>query len=200
MKNDRAQDLPITEPRRGLVAHQNANPRLLPVCPSGNSRSVGKSPHVGLQAMKPQIVSVRLSIGIPALLIACGIAAGARLPYKIPFRDTLLYVAISVALVASIVIWASQTARRNIDIDINNRWIAFSFTAVFVFGFVAKDFRHHRRRPVFGLLSRHCWRLILQFSRTSSRRTNKSHFCWQFPCLLPRCLLCTSCWAFQVFR
>ena len=31
-------------------------------------------------------------IGIPALLFACGIAAGARLPYKIPFRDTLLYV------------------------------------------------------------------------------------------------------------
>jgi hypothetical protein len=32
-------------------------------------------------------------IGIPTLLIACGIAAGARLPYNIPFRDTLLYVA-----------------------------------------------------------------------------------------------------------
>jgi peptidoglycan/LPS O-acetylase OafA/YrhL len=47
------------------------------------------------------------------------------------------------------VIWASQTAHRNADIGINNRWIAFSFTAVFVFGFVAKDFRHHRRRPVF---------------------------------------------------
>src|SRR3954469_14818826 len=29
---------------------------------SGNSRSVGKSPHVCLQAMKPQIVSVRLSL------------------------------------------------------------------------------------------------------------------------------------------
>jgi peptidoglycan/LPS O-acetylase OafA/YrhL len=88
-------------------------------------------------------------IGIPALLIACGIAAGARLPYKIPLRDTLLYVAISVLLVASIVIWAAQTTLRNSDIDINNRWIAFSFLAIFVFGFVAKDFRHHRRRPVF---------------------------------------------------
>jgi hypothetical protein len=85
-------------------------------------------------------------VGIPALLVACGIAAGARLPYKIPFRDTLLYVAISVALVAGIVVWAFHSFT---DIDINNRRIAFSFTAVFVFGFATKDFRHHRRRPVF---------------------------------------------------
>src|SRR6266704_822489 len=42
-----------------------ANPYLIALgqsYPSGNSRSVGKSPHVGLQAMKPQIVSVRLSL------------------------------------------------------------------------------------------------------------------------------------------
>jgi hypothetical protein len=88
-------------------------------------------------------------VGIPALLVACGIAAGARLPYKIPFRDTLLYVAISVALVAGIVVWAFHSAHTNTDIDINNRWIAFSFTALFVFGFAAKDFRHHQGRPVF---------------------------------------------------
>ncbi len=90
-------------------------------------------------------------IGIPALLVACGIAAGARLPHKIPLRDRLLYVAISVALVAGIVVWAFHSAHThtNTDIDINNRWIVFSFTAVFVFGFAAKDFRHHRRRPVF---------------------------------------------------
>jgi hypothetical protein len=73
---------------------------------------------------------------------------GRGYPYKIPFRDTLLYVAISVALVAGIVVWAFHSAHTNTDIDINNRWIAFSFTALFVFGFAAKDFRHHQGRPV----------------------------------------------------
>jgi hypothetical protein len=41
----------------------NLTSGLLQTCPSsGNSRSVGKSPHVELQAMNPQIVSVRLSL------------------------------------------------------------------------------------------------------------------------------------------
>jgi hypothetical protein len=39
--------------------------RLVPACPlSGNSHSVGKSPHVGLQAMMSAIVSVRLLLAL----------------------------------------------------------------------------------------------------------------------------------------
>ena len=45
-------------------------------------------------------------IGVPALLIACGIAAGARKPSKIPNRDALAYVGIALAIVIGVVVYA----------------------------------------------------------------------------------------------
>lgn len=45
------------------------------------------------------------SHGIPAMLVAPGIAAGARSPTQIPLRDAILYVGISVAIVAGILVY-----------------------------------------------------------------------------------------------
>ena len=45
-------------------------------------------------------------VGIPALLVASAVAGGARSPTKIPLRDALLYVGISVAIVVGIVVYA----------------------------------------------------------------------------------------------
>jgi hypothetical protein len=45
-------------------------------------------------------------IGFPALFIACGIAAGARTPSKIPNRDALVYVGIAVVVVIGVVLYA----------------------------------------------------------------------------------------------
>ncbi|HXW90066.1 MAG TPA: hypothetical protein VEK33_05930 [Terriglobales bacterium] len=45
-------------------------------------------------------------VGIPAMLIACAVAGGARSPTKIPLRDAILYVGISVAIVVGITLYA----------------------------------------------------------------------------------------------
>lgn len=45
-------------------------------------------------------------VGIPAALIACAVAGGARSPTKIPLRDAILYVGISVAIVVGIAMYA----------------------------------------------------------------------------------------------
>lgn len=80
------------------------------------------------------------------------------MPSKIPGRDTILYVAISLGLVAVIAFLALYTNR---DIfDLNSRWTTIAFAALFVFGFVIKDFHIHRRRPRFwalfaGLIAAH---------------------------------------------
>ncbi len=44
-------------------------------------------------------------VGIPAMLIACGVAGGARSPTKIPLSDAILYVGISVAIVIGIALY-----------------------------------------------------------------------------------------------
>jgi len=44
-------------------------------------------------------------VGIPAMLIACGVAGGARSPTKIPLSDVIVYVAISVAIVIGIAVY-----------------------------------------------------------------------------------------------
>ena len=45
-------------------------------------------------------------VGIPAVLVASAVAGGARSPTKIPLRDAILYVGISVAIVVGIVVYA----------------------------------------------------------------------------------------------
>lgn len=45
-------------------------------------------------------------VGLPAALIASAVAGGARSPMKIPLRDAVLYVGISVAIVVGIVVYA----------------------------------------------------------------------------------------------
>lgn len=45
-------------------------------------------------------------VGFPALFICCGIAAGARRPSRIPLKDSLIYIGISVAIVICIVLYA----------------------------------------------------------------------------------------------
>jgi hypothetical protein len=47
-----------------------------------------------------------LLVGIPAVLVASAVGGGARSPTKIPLRDALLYVGISVAIVVGIVAYA----------------------------------------------------------------------------------------------
>lgn len=44
-------------------------------------------------------------VGIPAVLVASAIAGGARSPTKIPLRDAILYVGISVAIVVGILVY-----------------------------------------------------------------------------------------------
>jgi len=45
-------------------------------------------------------------VGIPTVLVASAIAGGARSPTKIPLRDAILYVGISVAIVVAILVYA----------------------------------------------------------------------------------------------
>jgi hypothetical protein len=105
--------------------------------------------------------AVLLLVGFPGFLILVGIAGGARIPTKIPGRDTILYVAISLGVVAVIVFLALYAAHTNRDIfDLNNRWTTIVFDALFAFGLVIKDLRSHRGRPRFwalfaGLLTAH---------------------------------------------
>jgi hypothetical protein len=50
--------------------------------------------------------TVLFLVGIPALLIASAVAGGVRSPTKIPLRDAILYVGISVAIVVGIFVYA----------------------------------------------------------------------------------------------
>jgi len=45
-------------------------------------------------------------VGIPTVLVASAVAGGARSPTKIPLRDAILYVGISVAIVVGILVYA----------------------------------------------------------------------------------------------
>lgn len=45
-------------------------------------------------------------VGIPTVLVASAIAGGARSPTKIPLRDAILYIGISVAIVVGILVYA----------------------------------------------------------------------------------------------
>jgi hypothetical protein len=45
-------------------------------------------------------------VGFPTLFICCGIAAGARRPSRIPLKDALIYVGISIAIVIGAVLYA----------------------------------------------------------------------------------------------
>jgi hypothetical protein len=44
-------------------------------------------------------------VGFPMLLICCGIAAGARRPFRIPLKDALIYIGISVGIVIGVVLY-----------------------------------------------------------------------------------------------
>jgi hypothetical protein len=44
-------------------------------------------------------------VGLPTMLVACGLAAGARSPTKIPLKDAISYVGISVALVIGMAVY-----------------------------------------------------------------------------------------------
>jgi hypothetical protein len=44
-------------------------------------------------------------VGIPAMLVASAVAGGARSPTKIPLKDAILYVGISVVIVVGIVVY-----------------------------------------------------------------------------------------------
>jgi hypothetical protein len=94
-----------------------------------------------------------LFVGIPGFLILLGIAGGARMPTKVPARDTLAYVGISVGVVAIVLLLAVYAARTNRDIfDLNNRWTTIIFGALFSFGSVIKNCRDHRHRAKFWLI------------------------------------------------
>ncbi len=48
-------------------------------------------------------------VGLPTLFICSGIAAGARRPSKIPLKDALIYVGISVLIVVGAVLYAAHS-------------------------------------------------------------------------------------------
>jgi hypothetical protein len=48
-------------------------------------------------------------VGLPTLFICCGIAAGARSPSKVPLKDALIYVGISVLVVLGAVLYAAHS-------------------------------------------------------------------------------------------
>jgi hypothetical protein len=97
--------------------------------------------------------AVLFLVGFPGFIILVGIAGGARMPWKIPGRDAILYLAISIGLVVVIAFVALYEARTNREIfDLNSRWTTVAFAAIFAFGFVIKDLRIYRRRPRFWAL------------------------------------------------
>jgi peptidoglycan/LPS O-acetylase OafA/YrhL len=97
--------------------------------------------------------AVLFLVGLPGFLILVGIAGGARMPSRIPARDTIVYVFISLGVVAVAILLAVYAVHTNRDIfDLNSRWTTIAFAAMFAFGFIIKDFRIHRRRPGFWLL------------------------------------------------
>ncbi len=92
--------------------HESPQPLTSDITPSPESfrvRHPGIITFVGIVIL---LVSARVSpvalffVGIPALLVACGLAGGARLPSKVPFRDVFLYVCVSVAIVVGILVYA----------------------------------------------------------------------------------------------
>jgi hypothetical protein len=60
--------------------------------------------------------AVLFLVGVPGFFILIGVAGGARMPSKIPGRDTILYVAISLGLVAIIAFLARYAAHTNREI------------------------------------------------------------------------------------
>lgn len=113
-----------------------------------------------------------LFIGIVAFLVACGIAGEARMPFRIPAKDMLLYIGISIVLVIGIALYAFHAAHAKTELfDLNNRWVLIVFTAALVFGSSIKNFRQHWHRPAFwaifaGLLVAHFEILLHVFPRT----------------------------------
>ena len=97
--------------------------------------------------------AVLLFVGFPGFMILVGIAGGARMPSKIPARDTIVYVFISLGVVVAAILLAVYAVHTNRDIfDLNSRWTTITFAAICAFGFIIKDFRIHRHRTGFWLL------------------------------------------------
>lgn len=84
-----------------LFPFRQVSPRLVTI-PEPYRRKARRSRMTTLAGFAVLIVSARFGtaalfiVGIPALLVACGIAGGARSPAKIPLKDAILYVGISV--------------------------------------------------------------------------------------------------------
>jgi hypothetical protein len=74
-------------------------------------RSVRNPAILTLTGLAVLMVSARFGavaiflVGIPAVLVACAVAGGARSPTKIPLRDAILYVGVSVAIVVGILVY-----------------------------------------------------------------------------------------------
>src|SRR5258708_39936111 len=79
--------------------------------------------------------AVLFLVGLPGFLILVGFAGGARMPSKIPARDTIVYVFISLGVVAVAIFLAVYAVHTNRDIfDLNSRWTTIAFAAIFAFG------------------------------------------------------------------
>ena len=120
---------------------------------------------VVLPASRSSIVGFFVLLVVIFSLLA--FLGGARSPVKVPFRDLLIYVALSLALVAGLFIYAvySSGHHRDIDSDFNSRWAVMLLSAATAFGFTIGEMRHHRRNRkfwavVFGLLIAHFVALV----------------------------------------
>jgi hypothetical protein len=95
-----------------LFGSRRASPVALTALSEPPRRRVRHTAIITLAGLAVLIASTKFGtaavflVGIPAMLVASAVAGGARAPTKIPLRDAILYVGISVAIVVGIVVYA----------------------------------------------------------------------------------------------
>lgn len=92
-------------------------------------------------------------VGIPSILVGCAVAGGMRMPSRIPARDTLLYIGISLAIVGGVIGCAEYSVRTHSEFDFGyNRWTTIFLSAAVTFGYLLSDFRRHLRDRWFWMI------------------------------------------------
>jgi hypothetical protein len=82
------------------------------VAPEPSRRTVRHPAIITFAGWTALIVSAKFGtaavflVGIPAVLVASAVAGGARSPTKIPLRDAILYLGISIAIVVGVLAYA----------------------------------------------------------------------------------------------
>jgi hypothetical protein len=110
----------------------------------------------------PRSSTIASFILLIVVVFLLGFLGGARSPVKVAPRDLLIYLVLSLLMVAGLIIYASYSARhhRSIDADFNSRWTMITLSAATAFGFTISNLWHCRRNKkfwavIFGLLLVH---------------------------------------------